>query len=315
MVQLPKYYHFRNKVLIKWQLLIIFLLTSGISNLYSQELRCRISINTQSIQGTNKQVFETLQNALTEFMNNQQWTDKVYAANERIECTMQITIKEVVSVNEFKGSIQIQSSRPVYNSSYNSNVFNFMDPDFQIRYVEYEPLVYNPNTFDSNLIGIMAYYAYIIIGMDEDSFQLYGGSESFQKAEQVVSRAQNAVESGWKSFENRRNRYWMVENILNEYHKPLRECIYKYYRLGLDQMSSNIEKGREEIVSALENLRKVHKQVPSSFLMQVFFSSKSDEIVDIFSESFSIEKSNVSSLLTEIDPTNADKYKKINSAN
>lgn len=286
---------------------VLLLSTSSLA----QELRCNISISTQSIQGTNKQVFETLQTALNEFMNNQRWTDKVYAPQERIECSMLINIKEAISIDEFKGTIQIQVRRPVYNSAYNTTLFNYQDPDFHIKYVEFEPLVYNPNTFDSNLIGLMAYYAYVIIGMDEDSYEMNGGSNSFQNAERIVNRAQNAAESGWKSFENRRNRYWLVENVLNEYHKPLRECIYKYHREGLDKMSSNVEDGREEIATALENLRKVHKQVPSSFLLQIFFGAKSDEIVDIFSESFAMEKTTVSALLGEIDPSNADKYKKI----
>ncbi|MBN2166055.1 MAG: DUF4835 family protein [Marinilabiliaceae bacterium] len=299
----------------KYWLVIAILIVAVSGNSSAQEIRCNISISTQSIQGTNKQVFETLQTALNEFMNNQRWTEKVYGDNERIECTMLINIKEIVSADEFKGTIQIQARRPVYNSSYNSVLFNFLDNDFHIKYVEYEPLNYNQNSLESNLIGLMAYYSYIIIGMDEDSFELNGGSGSFQKAERIVNMAQNMTESGWKSFENRKNRYWLVENVLNEYHKPLRECLYKYHRLGLDQMTSNVEKSRGEIADALENLRKIHNQFPSSFLMQVFFSAKSDEIVDIFSEGSGTQKASVSELLIEIDPTNVNKYKKITANN
>jgi hypothetical protein len=299
----------------KFVFILMLTLSLGILPLAGQELRCNVSVVAQSIQGTNKQVFETLQVALNEFMNNQQWTDKVYASQERIECSILINIKEEISVSEFKGTIQVQSRRPVYGSSYNSTLFNFLDQDFQIKYVEYQPLVYNPNTFESNLVGIMAYYAYMIIGMDEDSFEINGGSASFQKAQNIVSRAQNTPESGWRSFDGRKNRYWLVENVLNEYHKPLRLCVYKYHREGLDQMTAAPDKGRVAVADGIELLRKVHQQVPGSFLLQVFFGTKADELVDIFSESAMTEKNRMSALLTELDPTNIDKYKRLTTSN
>ena len=281
----------------------------------AQELRCNVSVVTPSIQGTNRKVFETMQTALNEFMNSQRWTDKIYATDERIECNIMINIKETVSIDEFKGTIQIQARRPVYQSSYYTTLFNHIDQNFHVTYVENEPLIYNPNSFESNLIGLMAYYAYVIIGMDEDSYSLMGGTSTFQKAEQLVNQAQGAKESGWKSYENTRNRYWLVENMLNEYHKPLRECMYKYHRLGMDKMAEKVEAGRTEVATGLELLRKVYRQKPGSFLLQVFFTAKADEIVNIFAESYPLEKENMTKLLTEIDPTNQDKYKKINADN
>lgn len=299
-----------NKVLF-----CLCLLMLPASHMASQELRCNVSVVSPGVQGTNKKVFETLQTSLTEFMNQQRWTDLVYAQDERIECNIMINIKEIISTDEFKGTLQIQARRPVYQSAYNSVIFNFQDQNLHFKYVEFEPLAYNPNTFESNLIGMMAYYAYLIIGIDSDSFALNGGTPYFQKAEQIVSRAQNARESGWKAFENTRNRYWIIENMLDEYHKPLRECTYRYHRQGLDRMAEKAESGREEVVKSLELLQKVYRQKPTSFLLSMFFNAKSDEIVNIFSESFSMEKGQVFNLLTEIDPTNTDKYNVLKASN
>jgi len=275
---------------------------------FAQELRCNVSVVTPNIQGTNKKVFETLQTALSEFMNNQRWTDKIYTPEERIECNFQINIKEVVSIDEFKGTVQVQARRPVFQSAYNTVLFNFQDQNFNFRYVEFEPIVFNPSVFESNLVGMMAFYAYVIIGLDEDAFAQNGGSATFQKAEALVSRAQNSRDQGWKSFENTRNRYWIVENMLNEYHKPLRDCMYRYHRLGLDRMVEKSEAARTEIVSALELLQKVYRQKPGSFLLYLFFNAKVDEIVNIFAESPSMEKGKIAALLSEIDPINSDKY-------
>jgi hypothetical protein len=287
---------------------VILIFISSIAN--AQELQCSVSVVSPSVQGTNKKVFETLQTAIREFMNGQKWTNNVFSPEERIECSVLINIKEIKSVDDFTGTIQVQVRRPVYNSAYSSVLLNYLDQDFSFKYVEFEPLIYNPNSFDSNLVGVLAYYAYLIIGVDYDTFSNLGGTKYIELAEQVVSRAQSAVEKGWKSFESKRNRYWLVENYLNEYHRPLRECMYQYHRLGLDKMSDKPENGRKEVLSALEKLQKVHRQKPGSFAMQVFFDAKGDEIINIFSESFSMEKGRVIDVLTEIDPVNASKYKK-----
>jgi hypothetical protein len=279
----------------------------------AQELRCNVSVVAPSIQGSNRKVFETMQTALNEFMNSQRWTEKVYAPEERIECNVMLNIKEMVSIDEFKGTLQIQARRPVHNSSYTTVLFNYQDQNLSFNYVEFEPLVFSPNNFQSNLVAMMSYYAYVIIGLDEDSFAPLGGTSSFQKADQIVNRAQSALQPGWKAYESQRNRYWLIENMMNEYHKPLRECMYKYHRLGLDQMAAKVETGRAEIANAIELLKKVHNQKPGSFLMQVFFMAKSDEIINVFSESFGMEKSRVATLLIELDPSNADKYKALTS--
>ncbi|NPA36024.1 MAG: DUF4835 family protein [Chlorobi bacterium] len=292
-------------------LTVILLFFSVIS--FSQELRCNVQVVSRSIQGTNKSIFETLQKALTEFMNNTTWTNEVYAPEERIVCNILINLKEAISADEFRGTIQIQASRPVYNASYKTVTLNRLDQDFQFTYVEDQPLVYNPNTFSSNLVAVMAYYAYMIIGIDHDTFSLNGGTPFYQKAENIVNRAQNAKEPGWKSFENKKNRYWLTENILNQYHRPLRKCLYEYHIKGLDIMSDKPQEGRSNIYSALEGLRKVQNQDPGSAAMTMFFDAKSDELVNIFSGAFPIEKGKAASLLKEIDPSNIKKYEKITS--
>ncbi|SMO40990.1 protein of unknown function [Saccharicrinis carchari] len=276
----------------------------------AQELQCSVSVVAPSVQGTNKQVFETLQTAIIEFLNGQKWTDNVYSPEERIQCSVMINIKEIKSVDDFSGTIQIQARRPVYNSAYSSILFNYLDQDFDFRYVEFEPLIYNPNSFESNLVGVLAYYAYVILGFDYDSFSKLGGSTYMEKAQDIVNQAQNSPQKGWRSFESTRNRYWLVENYLNQQHRPLRECMYQYHRKGLDMMSNKPEEGRKEVLSAIEKLQKVHRAKPGSFAVQVFFDAKSEELINIFSESFSMEKGRAIEVLSEVDPANASKYSK-----
>ncbi len=273
-----------------------------------QELQCSVSIVSPTIQGTNKQVFKTLESAIQEFMNGQKWTNNVFSSEERIQCSILINIKKVSGVDEFSGTFQIQMRRPVYESSYSSTLLNYMDQEFSFKYTEYEPLIFNPNSFDSNLVGVLAYYAYVMIGLDYDSFSKQGGSKYFSLAEQIVNRAQSSSYKGWKSYESRRNRYWFTENYLNEFHKPLRQCMYEYHRLGLDKMSSRTEEGRTAILKAIERLKKVQREKPGSFAMQIFFDAKSDELINIFKESVSSEKTKALEILLEIDPANTESY-------
>jgi hypothetical protein len=282
---------------------------------YSQELICNVSIVSSQIQGTNKQVFQTLQKAIYEFMNNRTWTSNVFENEERIECNMLFNLKEKVGTDEYKGTLQIQSRRPVFNSSYNSVLFNYIDNDLDIRYVEFQPLDFNENIYQSGLTSILAYYAYIILGLDYDSYSLEGGTEYFQKAERIVTNAQNASESGWRASDSRtrRNRYWLVENILNEDYAPVREFIYKYHRLGLDRMDAQTGIARADMVEDLKLLQKIKREKPDPYMqfLQVIFDAKSDEFVNVFSQSPQDEKSRVLQLLIEIDPSNKSKYEKI----
>ncbi len=290
------------------------LLSLFVIQMNAQELQCSVSIVSPTIQGTNKQVFETLENSIKEFMNGQKWTNNIYSNEERIQCSILINIKQVSGVSDFSGTIQFQMRRPVFESSYSTTLLNYIDQDFTFSYTEYEPLIFNPNSFDSNLVGVLAYYAYVMIGLDYDSFSRLGGSKYFALAQQIVNQAQKSPQKGWKSFESRRNRYWYVENYLNEFHKPLRACMYDYHRMGLDKMSSKVEEGRSTIFKALERLKKVQREKPGSFAMQLFFDAKSEELINIFKEAVPFEKSKALELLLEIDPANTDKYNKALSA-
>jgi hypothetical protein len=284
-------------------------------SLFSQELNCNIQIVTQQIQGTNKQIFETMQGAIYEFMNNTSWTSHVFELNERIECNMLFNIQDQVSDEEFKGTLQIQVRRPVYNSSYNTVLFNYVDNDLHFKYVEYQPLQFSENTHLLNLTSILAYYAYIILGLDYDSYSYEGGTEFFQKAEKIVNNAQNAPEKGWKSIDSqsRKNRYWLIDNILNEDFSPAREFMYRYHRLGLDMMYDKVNEARAEIAESLKLLQQVYRNKPDPFMhfLQVIYDAKSDEFVNIFRESFQDEKTRVFALLNEIDPANTNKYEAI----
>lgn len=289
-----------------FSLMVLCFLTFG------QELRCNVQVNSSQIQGTNKQVFQTLQNAIYEFMNNTAWTNHIYTNEERIDCNILINITEH-SGDEFRGDVQVQSRRPVFNTSYFSTLFNYKDNDLKFNYVEFEPLEFSINEHRSNLTSLLAYYAYIFIGLDYDTFSMLGGSEFFQNAEKIVTNANNAPEKGWKAFESRKNRYWLVENILNDRYRGLREFNYRYHRLGLDIMSEKETNGREEIASTLDLLQKIYRQKPDPYLFyyDLVMSAKSDELVNVFSESFMQEADRVYQILVEIDPTRSDKYKKI----
>ena len=285
----------------------------------SQELNCNVQISAQRIQGSNRQVFETMQRDIYEFMNNTVWTNHVYSYAERIDCNILINLNEQLSADEFRGTIQIQLRRPVFNTTYNSTMLNFIDNNFQFRYVEFQPLEFDPGAHRSNLISVLAYYTYIILGFDYDSYSLLGGTEFFQMAEKIVTNAQNAPEPGWKPYDasRNRNRYWLVKNILDKEYEGVRKFLYDYDINGLDKMESRISEARTSMVESLRLIQEVYRRKPDPFMyfVQIVLDSKSDELINIFSEAFPEEKSRVVQILTEIDPANKAKYEKITSAN
>lgn len=284
----------------------IILVISGWS--YGQELRCNISVSSQKIQGTNRELFTNMQRDMNEFLNNTRWSGNVFSYDERIECSVQITLNEQVGGDVFKGTLQLRVSRPVYNSSYNAVLLNLRDDDVEFAYREFEPLQYNESGQNSNLVNLLAFYANIVLGFDYDSFSSMGGNDFFYRAENIVAQCQNAREAGWKSFENRHNRYWLINNLQDRSYSPVRECLYRYHRLGLDAMSDNLNDGRMEVLSALELLQKAHRTKPNSYILQVFFDAKSDEIVNIFKPAFSDERKRVYNMISEINPANNSKY-------
>ena len=292
-------------------LIIGFILISNV--MFGQELNCRIQVISQQIQSSNKRIFESMQKDLYEFINNRKWTDNVFSNDERIECTILINLTDQLSADEYKGTMQIQSNRPVFNTNFNSVLLNYKDNDIQFRYVEFQPMEFNENSSVSNLTSLLAYYVYVIIGLDYDSFSPSGGTPYFQKAEKIVTNSQNATEKGWKSFEGQKNRYWLIENIMNSKYGPVRDFYYRYHRLGMDVMAEKSADGRTEIAEDFKLLQKVFREKPSQFMnyLQLVFDSKSDEFVNVFSESYPDEKARVNAILKEIDPANSTKYQKI----
>jgi len=281
------------------------------SRVSAQELNCQVSVLTPQIQETNKKIYETMQSQIRDFMNNRKWTGDNFEVSERIECSITINISERVNTDDFKATIQVQSRRPAYKSSYNSPMINHQDQEFNFHYVQDQILEFDENSIGSNLTAGLAYYAYIIIGFDYDSYSTEGGTPYFLKAQTIVSNAQRLSERGWKAFENQRNRFWLVENLLNAQFRPMRTCIYKYHRQGFDKMSEDVDAGRAAVFESLKPLRSVYNDRPGSFLMQVYFTAKSDELVSLFQQGTPDEKTQVTQLLNQIDPGNIAKYNTI----
>jgi len=275
-----------------------------------QEFNCIVNISTQKLEGTDKHVFETLQNAIYEFMNNRKWSNFNLRTEEKIECTVLLTVNERLGSDEFRGNLNLVLRRPVLNSSYNSILLNYLDKGFQFRYVEYQPLDYSDGAFTSNLTSVLAYYSYVFLGLYFDSFSPNGGGQFFEKAQEVVNAAQNAPESGWKAFESEKNRYWLVANYLNPTYSGLRDFSYLYHRMGLDLMYEKVDAGRGSITESLNYIQKVYNTKPGLFALQLIFEAKRDEIVNIYRDQRvpPVEKNNIINMMKEMDPANSSKY-------
>jgi hypothetical protein len=292
-------------------ILLVMMAVLPASLSWGQELNCMISISTPGMSETDRQIMQTLQSDLYEFVNQRNWTEYQFQSQERIEASILITINEKIGGDEYRGTIQIQSRRPVYQTSYSTPVFNHQDRDFHFRYLENQALEYSDNTFISNLTAVIAYYVYIIIGFDFETFSPNGGTPYFERAQAIVNMAQNTPERGWKSFEGQRNRYWLVENIFNNTYRGIREALYTYHRLGFDKMTENMDLARGEVINALEMLQRTHRERPGSFLMQAVLTAKSDELVNLFTEASPMDRNKAITILTEIDPANSAKYRRM----
>ena len=270
----------------------------------SQELNARVTINSDKVQGTNKQVFTTLQTALTEFINNRKWTDATFAVNERIDCSFTLIINEMPTESSFKGELQIQARRPVYNSSYSTTLFNFRDTQLDFDYTEFDPLEYTQKTLQNNLTASVVFYIYVILGLDFDSFAQTGGSPFIQQAMQVVTLAQSEMAwTGWKAFDSNRNRHALATALTDNTSAVFREMWYTYHRKGLDEMAANPDRGRTTIIETLPALKEIQTARPGSVLMQLFSDSKLDEVVSVYSKANQTEKQEGYKLLSTIFPT------------
>ncbi len=299
----------------KISILTTFILFISFVQLNAQELNCTVQISAQRIQGSNRQVLQTMQRAIYEFMNNTVWTNHVYSYSERIDCSIMINLTEQLSADEFRGTLQVISRRPVYNTTYNTTMLNFVDNNIQFQYVEFQPLEFDPTMHRSNLTSLLSYYAYLILGFDYDSFSPRGGSEMFEMCERIVNNAQNVPEPGWKPYDGsrNRNRYWLVNNILNREYSNIRDFIYRYHINGLDRLESSITEARTGMVETLRLLQDVYRRRPDPFMyyMTIVMEAKKDELINIFSEAFPEEKSRAVEILAEIDPANKSDYEKI----
>lgn len=294
---------------------VVALVAMSIS-LGAQELKCNISINSEQVQGSNKAVFTTLQQSMEEFVNTQRWTNMTFQEKERIECSMMIVVKSVQD-NMFVCEFTCQSRRPVFGTTYTTPTLNIKDANFTFTYQEYDRMEFQTNTFTSNLTALVAYYCYLIIGHDMDSFAKLGGTPYFQVCEDIVTSAQsasldNAEMVGWKAFESNRNRYALTNNLMDEAFKKYRAYYYDYHRHGLDEMVNNVANGRARIAKDIKVLKEAYNARPATYLVGTFLDAKSDELVNIFKSGTADEKKMVYELLMDIDPTRQDTYENIN---
>ena len=279
----------------------------------AQELLVKININSQQIEGSDKSVFDNLKQTLEQWMNDRQWTDLQFQKNERINVNFNITVvKHDKTNNRFTCKALIQANRPVFNSSYTTTLYNNKDEDFNFDFAQFDQLNYNDEVVDNQLTALMAYYAYLIIGLDLDSFSPLGGTEILQRCMQLTTYADNLGFTGWKAFENSRNRFALINDYLDEAMKPFRQLQYDYYRTGLDEMATNAERGRTNITTALEHLKKAHEDKPLSLLPQIWTDYKRDELANIYKgKGTQKEKQAVYDLLFNINAAQSDSWNKI----
>lgn len=290
-------------------LFILFILAGW--NASSQELNCVVFINHAEIGVSNRKLFETMQNDIFEFMNNTKWTNATYKTHERIDCSITINILEALSATNFKGSLQLQVSRPVYNSTYSTSILNFNDNDISFSYQEFQPLVYNETAFESNLISLLTFYAYTILGYQADTFGYKGGENFFKLAENVMIVAQQGGGIGWNRVDGNYTRYQLNENLLSPVYEPYRRAMYEYHILGLDRMVDDTRGAKEAISKSITGLQNLFNDRPNTFLIRVFMDTKSDEIVDIFSDGPRIDTSRLKEVLSNIYPSFDEKWKEI----
>ncbi len=278
----------------------------------AQELNCNVEINADKVPNANKEIFQTLKGAISEYMNTTKWTDAQFGTNEKIECKLFLTISNYNDGNgKMSGDLQIQSQRPVYNSSYTTTILNFKDTKIDFTYEQNEPLIYSEQDMQSNLTAILNFYAFMIIGMDFDTFGLRGGDPYYEKAANVVRLAQSSGESGWKAFEDTKNRSAVLSAYTEKNTSGIREVLYNYHRLGLDQMVVSVDKGRQAVTSCIETIKKIHEVAPLSVCLSMFKDAKLDELGNIYSKANMTEKEKVYELLYPIYPTEGSRLDKI----
>lgn len=286
----------------------LFLLFVGV--VQAQQLNCSVQINSDKVASTNNQIFKNLKTSISDFVNKTDWTGDEYKQNEKIECSMVIIVNSYES-NQFSATIQVQSTRPVFNSTYESPVFNFNDKDFSFRYVEFENLQFNPSNFDSNLVSVLAYYSYMILGFDADTYSLMSGNKNYEVAQQIMTVAQQGGYKGWGQSDGNQNRYFLITDVLSGTYDAYREALYQYHREGLDTMSADVKVSKDKIISAITTLSKMYAVRPNAFLTRVFFDAKVDELVSILSGGPKVSLTETIDNLNKLSPLNTAKWSAI----
>lgn len=290
---------------------IVIVLITSLFSVKAQELNATVSFNTSQLGASaNLQVFKTLQKSLTDFLNNTKWTDKSYNGVEKISCSFFFNINSYDNVTNFTGSLQVQASRPIYNSTYTSSFLNINDKDINFTYTEFQNLTFNPNSFDSNLISMLAFYANMIIAVDADTFSLEGGTKALENAQVVVSQAQQTQEKAWNST-GTQNRYYLVNDMLSPTYASFRKAMYEYHLVGLDKMASDAKLAKQNIIKAIKTLSEVANVRPNAYLTRIFFDAKTDEIVSILKDGPQMDIKETVETLNRLSPINGSKWNQI----
>ena len=286
--------------------IVFFILILSFGFVQAQQLNCTVTVNAQKMGNPNQQIYKTLETSLNEFINKTDWTEQSYKQQEKINCSMYITLMSHSS-DQFTATIQVQSSRPVFNSSYETPVLNINDKDFGFNYTEFENLVFNVNSFQSNLISMISFYSYMIIGMDRETFEFKSGDPYFQTAQTIATVAQQSSYKGWSQLDGNQNRYFLINDLLSPTYTEIRKTIFDYHQ-GLDLMTENSKSAKEKIKTALLSLNKLYNSKPNAYLTRVFFDAKSDEVTSIFSGGPSITITDLVDNLNKISPINSGKW-------
>ncbi len=289
---------------------LIFIFIGLVSGARAQELNCAVEVNSQQVEGTNKNVFNALQEAISTYMNETKFSNAIFSPNEKIECRLFLTVKEYTD-DRIKGELQLQLSRPVYNSTYTTTLFNFRDTKVEFGYREGDPLIFNENTVENNLMAILDYYAYLFLAIDFDSFSPKGGQPFYDRAQSVVQQAQSIGEVGWRTFEDTKNRAAVLSSYTDTNTAGIRNLLYNYHRKGLDEMVTSPDKGRAVITESLKELKTIADNSPMSVALSLFRDSKLDELVNIYSKAPSAERETAYDILQPIYPTESERLDKI----
>jgi hypothetical protein len=296
---------------IHWYILLAALLTIGIPRVgLAQELQCVVSVSAPTVS-SDQTVYPQMQDAIMKYMNFRKWTDLKYEPQERLHCRIQIIISNRPDDDRFTGTMQVQLIRPVYNSQYETMVLNVQDKDIDFRFVPFTPLEFSENNYIDELTSILNYYAYVLIGYDLETFELGGGATQFQRAQQIVNLAGNSGGPGWRNFDGTRNRFWLVNEMLDNSMKQIHNILYVYHRQGLDQMEKSLPTARAAVLGALRELQKLNQRYPAKYVTRIFFTAKSTEIIEMFKKANIQEQSEVIRIMSEVDPSNASDYEKI----